>query len=84
MNTEEITAMLASIGVAPDTKRPIGWESTVAVFERFAALVAAKRDEENAQLCESVAQQWGFHMVAPSAALQCAADIRARGTKEDA
>jgi hypothetical protein len=40
--------------------------------------------EECAQVCDSVRAQWSFHMVAPSAAAQCADAIRARGQKEGA
>ena len=78
---EEIIAMATEAGLNSYRIAP---SEVVAVWERFAALVAAKRNEENAQLCESVAKQWEFHLVAPSAALQCAAAIRARGTKEGA
>ena len=76
-SADEIIAMAKEAGFQE------GWLNLWATnFEHFAALVAAKRNEENAQLCESVAKQWEFHLVAPSAALQCAADIRARGTKD--
>ena len=80
MTHEEIIAMAKEAGFEWDS---LGLRDRLC-FERFAALVAAKRNEENAQLCESVAKQWEFHLVAPSAALQCAAAIRARGTKEGA
>ena len=78
MNQDEIIAMATEAGFEWDS---LGLRDRLC-FQRFAALVAAKRNEENAQLCESVAKQWEFHLVAPSAALQCAAAIRARGQKE--
>ena len=47
------------------------------VFAR-AIEAEARRDalEEAAKVCEQVAQRWSHHMVAPSAALGCAAAIR--------
>lgn len=48
--------------------------------EAFARAIeaAARRDalEEAEKKCELVAQRWSHHMVAPSAALGCAAAIR--------
>ena len=85
MKTDEIIAMANTAAVQHGhTYEPEAADGTIEFLGSFAALVAAKRNEENAQLCESVAKQWEFHLVAPSAALQCAADIRARGTKEGA
>ena len=80
MTQAEIIAMATDAGFEWDS---LGLRDRFC-FERFAALIAVKRNEENAQLCESVAKQWDFHSVAPYAALQCAAAIRARGTKEGA
>jgi len=47
----------------------------------FAALVAARERERCAQLCETVARSWAFHIAAPSAAKECAAAIRALNTE---
>jgi len=41
-----------------------------------------KEREACAQQCETVAASWSFHMVAPSAAMNCAAAIRARGSND--
>ena len=79
-SADEIIAMATEAGFEWDS---LGLRDRLC-FEHFAALIAVKRNEENAQLCESVAKQWEFHSVAPYAALQCAAAIRARGTKEGA
>jgi hypothetical protein len=42
MNRQEITEILESIGVTRLALRPHSWEGNLAVFEKFAALVAAK------------------------------------------
>ena len=49
-----------------------------------AALVAARERERCAKACETVAASWSFHMVAPSAAMNCAAAIRALNTEDAA
>lgn len=54
MNREEITEMLESIGVTRFAVRPHNWEGNLAVFEKFAALVAAKEREACAKLIEEV------------------------------
>jgi hypothetical protein len=48
---------------------------------KLAALVAARERERCAKACEAVAASWSFHMVAPSAAMNCADRIRALNTE---
>jgi hypothetical protein len=79
MNTDEIIAMLASIGVEPRAKRPTDWKGFVAVFERFAAMVAAKEREA----CAAVAADT-FYGNPGELNHEIAAAIRARGQKEGA
>lgn len=64
--------------------KPVGFDC-LAELERFAELVAAKKQEECAQVCEAV---WGergkpFYGVPglKGSAKECAAAIRARGQK---
>jgi hypothetical protein len=92
MNREEITEMLASIGVSKYAVRPHSWKGNVDVFQKFAALVAAKEREECAKLCEFLAEET-LAMKTPhmnnilqivtdklaDAAKDCAEEIRARG-----
>lgn len=50
-------------------------------LRKDAALVAARERERCAQLCDTVARSWAFHIAAPSAAKECAAAIRALNTE---
>lgn len=87
MKTDEIIAMAKEAGMEVHASKGqirigsavlTGCDSTAEV-NRHTALVEAKVREACAQACEAVAAQWGFHMVAPSAAHNCAKVIRAIG-----
>jgi hypothetical protein len=79
MTPAEIIAMLASVGVTPDAKRPTTWDGYLDVFSQFAALVAAKEREACAQVADSyIDAEWpGDDLSRQSEST--AADIRARG-----
>jgi hypothetical protein len=54
MNREEIIERLESIGVTPMAIRPTSFKGYVDVFQKFAALVAAKEREECAKVLDAV------------------------------
>lgn len=80
MNRGEIIAMATEAGLNSYRIAP---SEAVAVWERFAALVAAKEREACAKLCD---EQFEKATTAAGAfrADMCAEAIRARGTKEGA
>ena len=75
MNQAEIIAMATEAGLNSYRIAP---GEVVAVWERFAALVAAKEREACALVCDANKGQWFDGYVIE----KCAADIRARGQKE--
>jgi hypothetical protein len=74
MTKDEIVSMLASIGVERYAVRPKTWDGHVEVFERFAAVVAAKEREECAQVAADT-----YFGNAGEVNHEIAAAIRARG-----
>ena len=80
MTHEEIIAMAKEAGLNSYRIAP---GEAVAVWGRFAALVAAKEREACAQVCDELAE---LNRTAPTDSMwqwgECAAAIRARGTKE--
>ena len=76
---EEITAMATEAGLNSYRIAP---GEAVAVWERFAALVAAKERDACAQVCEGF--DTGRRLTSDFKAAEMAAAIRARGTKEGA
>lgn len=85
MSQDEIIAMATEAGLNSYRIAP---GEAVAVWERFAALVAAKEREACAQLCEEIqrtkAHKFYGQLLSDGSARQTAAAIRARGTKEGA
>ena len=79
MNRDEIIAMATEAGLNSYRIAP---GEAVAVWERFAALVAAKERNDCALICENMFQTQRPYQVYAEAAQECAAAIRARGTKE--
>lgn len=86
MNTEEIMAMAREAGLLPDNSHPTpetrAMRKRCEVVKRFAALVAAKERNDCALICENMFQTQRPYQVYAEAAQECAAAIRARGTKE--
>jgi len=58
----------------------VNFTSTIASIERFAELVAAAEREACANVCEETTASWTQHIY-NAACVDCAAAIRARGTK---
>ena len=95
MNQAEIIAMATEAGLNSYRIAP---GEAVAVWERFAALVAAKEREACAQVCDAERQDFGgvaagpmttdagkrVHEAMAAGAATCAAAIRARSQKEGA
>ena len=81
MKTDEIIAMANTAAVQHGhTYEPEAADGTIEFLGSFAALVAAKEREACAQVCDANKGQWFDGYVIE----KCAADIRARGTKEGA
>ena len=92
---EEITAMATEAGLNSYRIAP---GEAVAVWERFASLVAAKDREACAKVCDAERQDFGgvaagpmttdagkrVHEAMAAGAATCAAAIRTRGQKEGA
>ena len=78
MNQAEIIAMATEAGFEWDS---LGLRDRLC-FEHFAALVAAKERNDCALICENMFQTQRPYQVYAEAAQECAAAIRARGTKE--
>ena len=79
MNQAEIIAMATEAGLNSYRIAP---GEAVAVWERFAALVAAKERDACAQVCEGFKQGNSATYIDDDWADMCAEAIRARGTKE--
>ena len=80
MTHEEIIAMAKEAGGYESPQYPENLVMDEHDLSRFAALVAAKEREACAQVCDANKGQWFDGYVIE----KCAADIRARGTKEGA
>jgi hypothetical protein len=81
MNQAEITAMATEAGLNSYRIAP---GEVVAVWERFAALVAAKERDACAQECVAISVDYWMGDAQFEAATRCSNAIRARGTKEGA
>ena len=81
MNQAEIIAMATEAGLNSYRIAP---GEAVAVWERFAALVAAKERDACALVCDRMAQDAALSNRRRCDADELARSIRARGTKEDA
>jgi hypothetical protein len=81
MNQAEITAMATEAGLNSYRIAP---GEVVAVWERFAALVAAKERDACAQECVAISVDYWMGDAQFEAATRCCNAIRARGTKEGA
>ena len=82
MNRDEIIAMANTAAVQHGhTYEPEAADGTIEFLGSFAALVAAKEREACAQVCDGVEIGEGE---TAGLACECAAAIRARGTKEGA
>jgi len=79
VNQAEIIAMATEAGLNSYRIAP---GEAVAVWERFAALVAAKERDACAQVCEGFKQGNSATYIDDDWADMCAEAIRARGTKE--
>ena len=81
MNQAEIIAMATEAGLNSYRIAP---GEAVAVWERFAALVAAKERDACALVCDRMAQDAALSNRRRCDADELARSIRARGTKEGA
>ena len=81
MNQAEITAMATEAGLNSYRIAP---GEVVAVWERFAALVAAKERDACAQECVAISVDYWMGDAQFEAATRCCNAIRARGQKEGA
>ena len=82
MNRDEIIAMANTAAVQHGhTYEPEAADGTIEFLGSFAALVAAKEREACAQVCDGVENGEGE---TAGLACECAAAIRARGTREGA
>ena len=81
MNQAEIIAMATEAGLNSYRIAP---SEAVAVWERFAALVAAKEREACAQACQEISADYWMGDCQFEAATRCASTIHARGAKEGA
>ena len=78
---EEITAMATEAGLNSYRIAP---GEVVAVWGRFAALVAANEREACALVCDAISVDYWMGDAQFEAATRCCNAIRARGTKEGA
>ena len=81
MNQAEIIAMATEAGLNSYRIAP---GEAVAVWERFAALVAAQEREACAQECVEISVDYWMGDAQFEAATRCCNAIRARGQKEGA
>ena len=81
MSHEEIIAMATEAGLNSYRIAP---GEAVAVWERFAALVAAKERDACAQECVAISVDYWMGDAQFEAATRCCNAIRARGAKEGA
>ncbi len=81
MNQAEIIAMATEAGLNSYRIAP---GEAVAVWGRFAALVAAKERDACAQECVEISVDYWMGDAQFEAATRCCNAIRARGTKEGA
>ena len=81
MNQAEIIAMATEAGLNSYRIAP---GEAVAVWERFAALVAAKERDACAQECVAISVDYWMGDAQFEAATRCCNAIRARGQKEGA
>lgn len=87
MTKDETEALLADIGVVPYALIPQGWDAIVAVFEQFAAKVAAREREACISLVECAKYEAHSHdkegkliaLVLNDAVKDLVTAIRARG-----
>lgn len=89
MNQNEIIAMAREAGCVSAEFWPKDFAGLMGVFERFAALVAAKEREACAQVCEDIEDEYRrneggkypeLKSDAQTGASDCAAAIRARSS----
>ena len=79
MNKDEIIAMAREAGSGDMGLNVDGSDHLIGLFERFAALAAAKEREACAQVCEGFKQGNSATYIDDDWADMCAAAIRARG-----
>lgn len=75
----QVRALMAQAGAAPTDKVPIGYDAVVAVFARFAELVAAGEREACAATMEAMRAKSRNHLFR-SALTIAAGEFRARPT----
>ena len=81
MSHDEIIAMAKEAGLNSYRIAP---GEAVAVWERFAALVAAKERDACALVCQEISKDYWMGDCQFEAATRCVSTIRARGQKEGA